>query len=108
MVIFHYLDLNRFTKIKKLILGLNLLTKQILTQQAVDCLTYLEKMVEKFVKKQKKKKRKICLLLSSGQDSRLLYKILEKKTIELNYKKNFLVSLVVLHITTKIMMNHIK
>ena len=44
----------------------------------VDCLTYLEKMVEKFVKKQKKKKRKICLLLSSGQDSRLLYKILEK------------------------------
>lgn len=60
-----------------------------LNTTTVYCLNYLEKKIEKFIKKQKKKKKKICLLLSSGQDSRLLYKILEKKIIELNYKKNF-------------------
>ena len=87
-----YISLPGFKSIyknKKINTWINPPYKTNLNTTTVDCLNYLEKMVERFVKKQKKKKKKICLLLSSGQDSRLLYKILEKKTIELNYKKNF-------------------
>jgi asparagine synthetase B (glutamine-hydrolysing) len=54
-----------------------------------DCLSYLEKRCAEFVINQKKKEKKICLLLSSGQDSRLLYKLLEKAVIRYNYQKNF-------------------
>lgn len=54
-----------------------------------ECLQYFKKRCETIVKKLKIKRKKICLLLSSGQDSRLIYKVLEEIIIKHSYQKNF-------------------
>jgi len=54
-----------------------------------DLLRFLDNYFYKFVKKQINKKKKICLLLSSGSDSRLIYNLLLKNVLKLNYRKNF-------------------
>ena len=56
-----------------------------------EVLLFLKKKLERFVKNQKKKGKYICLMLSSGEDSRLIYTILENVIIKLNYQKNFYV-----------------
>lgn len=54
-----------------------------------EVLLYMKKRFERFVKKQKKEGKYICLLLSAGQDSGLIYQILKETTIKLNYQNFF-------------------
>ena len=52
-------------------------------------LNYLKSKVDRFVKNQKKQNKKICLMLSSGADSRLLYNLIEQSVIKYEYTNNF-------------------
>lgn len=50
---------------------------------------YLEKQIDIFVKSQIKAKGQICLMVSSGRDSRLLYNLIEKYALKYDYIDNF-------------------